>query len=936
MKKFFENMQNQTALFFKTTCFATFLLFSLSGNMKAQEQSLPAIHISTDAQSQTESNSVSGSRNADSTPQNNSAPQADSMNQTQGTSEPQTVSEQTVYDIPVETASFNGITPGKTSLAELHKSFGEPVGIQKDGAGKGIDIEEYQMEGFKGVAFHIINNTVYGVIAELSQTINARKLADDLGMAHIQSVFMIDENGTIKGEIFPEIGVALAYDPSQKLGNVNQLEQGSENIPMDVLQIIFQTVSADPFLLRAETWVDADPKRAHGDIRQALKLEPQNQKALAYLKVLEEAVPELKNGGTPVSSNAKNNLSGSIDQKSPNSQTATEETPADTESGSPSESKPEEKIHAAAPAQTANQTKTNSSNNSSLTQLDPPDLDLLENNSEEISTNLEPIHSPEKSKQPDSSNISAPQISSNSKTELKMETVQDEELLPDIPQKSSESEISSSHSDQGADATDAGLPPISDAIPEELPLPNSLESNAFTPPTEELSETISTDLQEGSLRGIPTRRNASLEIPNELLGEFDSINSNSQAETTEINTELSFEDELFEKVEYLAKNQRSEQALELLAEIRKKYLDNPFVSFRANLVEGDILILDKKNNLEQAFFCHRRAAEQGEKLLEVGKVIRGRMYPLTDSEKLTVQELLLNAQLGIAGDVAAGLWDLKVQNTRKWLTKAQLLMDEIFKTQESKRPKEARQLRYETLFRTLTILCSLGKDAQFADYVKAFLAENLIVLKQTESSQEYIDVCMNSSLILDDVSQICILRNEMDTAQKCLNRAIAMMEQIKKSKKELSINETFLLSQLYYHKGMIFSLMASNENELGKTSPAEQNRKKETLHQEAVVWYDKSIPYLTDVIKKKEWKDPLQLGKIVNGMSVSYTETGNTKKAYVLLKTAIFCIEQHVDTHPNDRNQLRTPYQNMLQLLEFMGRTEEMNEFRQKLKGISL
>lgn len=921
MKSFLENIRNKTTFAFETAGFASLLLFLLPGNeLGAQEQSLPAIHISSESRTETaQPKNSSGSTHSYSNVQpqameaaatpslgseaSTSDAQTNSAAQTPSTSESKPAAEQTIYEIPVETASFNGITPGKTTLDELHKSFGEPARIQKDGAGKGIDVEEYQIEGFKGVAFHIINQTVYGIIAELAQTINARQLAGDLGMAHIQSVFMVDEKGTIKGEIFPEIGVALAYDPSQKLGNVEQMTQSPESIPMNVLQIIFQTVSADPFLLRAETWVDVDPKRAYGDIQQALKLEPENEKALAYLKVLEEAVPELKNGGTPIppgTSTPETNSSSQIAQSSPNA---------------PELNAPQDPLA----SQTASQ------ENASLTELDPPDLDSLEGNgTENTSAQLNTLEKLEQQAVLPSEPAAAPLPGSAGIEENELPSAL---APPELP----------------GDLTDA--PSLPDAMPKEEPLPNSLqelsEENQNSEPQEEsLPDTVSSaGLQDGSLRADPNQKQTALDMPNDLLKEFNSLESKSESPAEEIPTTLSFENELFEKVEYLAKNQNQEQALELLVEIRKKFLDNPFVSFRANLVEGDILVLEETPNIEQAFLCHRRAAEQGKKLLEAGKVIRGRMYPLTDSEKLTVQELLLNAQLGIAGDIAAGPWEPKVQNTRKWLNEAQLLMNEIFKAQETRQPKAAHRLRYEAQFRTLTILCSLGKEADVSECVKTFLEVNLTILKQAKSSQEYADICMKSALILDDASQICVLRNEMENAQRCLNRAIAMMEQIeenkKRTKKELSINESFLFSQLYYHKGMIFSLMAGSENGLKEMTLAEQNEKKEALHQEAVTWYDKSIPYLMNVIKKKEWKDLLQLGKIVNGMSISYTETGDMKKAYVLLKTAIFCLEQHVEAHPEDKNQLKTPYQNMIQLLEFMGKKEEMEEIRQKLKGVS-
>ncbi|MDO4628022.1 MAG: hypothetical protein Q4C70_02435, partial [Planctomycetia bacterium] len=273
-------------IFMEWGAFFLFLLFH-SWAM-AQEKELPAIHLPS---------TTENSQNIKNTQVALSGSQGKGQIKAQGESHGSATSESTLppyYAVPVETASFNGIVPGQTQVAQLRKDFGNPANTQINGAGKGIDVEEYKIEGFKAVAFHVMNKTVMAVIAELEESVNARDLATGLGMSHIQSVFITDEKGTIKGEIYPEIGVAFAYDPNKPLGNVADMAKNPTGVPMNALQILFQPVGPEPFLLRAETWVDIDPKRSYRDILQALKMDPKNEQALTYQKILTEAVPELK------------------------------------------------------------------------------------------------------------------------------------------------------------------------------------------------------------------------------------------------------------------------------------------------------------------------------------------------------------------------------------------------------------------------------------------------------------------------------------------------------------------------------------------------------------------------------------------------------------------------------------------------------------------
>lgn len=1019
MKKMRKKTAFGTEFAFHSGRSAAFLLLALSFFLQVSTPDLrgadlPAIHIASDGKNA--ASASLGETSAENVPSKSETPAPPASQASSGESSAASKSEtggqstageaQTVYVIPVETASFNGIVPGKTTREELHKLFGKPANSQKDGVGKGIDLEEFELEGFKAAAFHIIDGKVYGIIAEFPEAIHARQLAKDLGTEHIQSVFLTDEKGTIKGEIFPEIGLAFGYDPSKPLGKVEDMANAPESIPMNTIQIIFQPVGPDPFLLRAETWVDVDPKRAHTDILQALKLDPKNEKALAYRKVLEEAVPELKNAKLPVSPQENAQTDAPQGQSSPKTETGTEGSAA-----------PETADSQTAASDGSGTEEASSSSDVPIDQLDPPSLetigeeladvpirqkksDVSENRPESgtpeqnaetaltpeenaksgslpetekegaeleapgIRPSLEELEAqvqaelgarsdtPEKEAAPKAEEADStalpdtlpPALPADTETDLSTEEGETvPEAAAEIPETNKKTEAGSAD-EQAPELPPASVPSVP-AVPEEKPLPPTLDAIDQDPAQlPQLPDQIvlpEEPASTGSFRPLTPEQKAAapLDLPSDLNAELTQLDpqpgQKSEMEDT-APPQLTFEDELFEKVEYLARNQHTDQAMELLTEMRKRFVDNPFVLYRSNLLEGDILMVSGISNAEQAFLCHRRAAEQGENLLESGKSVHGRKYPLTLEERLRVQRILLDSWLGIAGDIAVGPWEPKTTNCRKWLEKISQLAGEMTQTLEKNAPDEAVRLRYRIAFQSLTIAVSLGQHMEQTPYAEAFLNAGMEMLKNAAHAQEYYQICMESSLLLDDTATVSLQREEIVLAQKYLKRAISMMEQVRSHKKKSSTEETFLLSQLYYHQGRIFAFQAKKLEKAAGMTLAQKNRKKTDLHAEAVKCYERSIPYLMEVIRSKQWKDLQLLGRIVNGMSVSYTETHDIKRAVILVKTGIYCLEQYVQNHPEEKMCLRIPYRNMIRLLEFQGDEKLKAEYQKKLQAILL
>jgi tetratricopeptide (TPR) repeat protein len=168
--------------------------------------------------------------------------------------------------VEIETASFNKVTPGVSTLEDVQKSWGAPKQVGSRG---GMAVHLYKIEPFEHVEAFFSQGKVASIVIRLSRAFPADGVARQLALSNIRPVLVSNAMGEILGQSYPERGVLFSFEPAAAPGKVT----------MNVAQIILEPVTAEPFLLRAETNLDAQPEACLRDLDQALKLSPQNGRA---------------------------------------------------------------------------------------------------------------------------------------------------------------------------------------------------------------------------------------------------------------------------------------------------------------------------------------------------------------------------------------------------------------------------------------------------------------------------------------------------------------------------------------------------------------------------------------------------------------------------------------------------------------------------------
>ncbi len=166
----------------------------------------------------------------------------------------------------VEAASFKGVTPGASTKEDVEKAWGLPKEASRK---NGSIVQLYSIDLFDRVEVAYAENKVSSIIIRFDRPFPADAVAKQLDLSLIRPVPVSNDLGEILGTAYPERGVLFAFEPSN----------GSGKTSTKVMQIVLEPVTAETFVLRAETSLEDHPDLSIRDLEQALTLDPNNARA---------------------------------------------------------------------------------------------------------------------------------------------------------------------------------------------------------------------------------------------------------------------------------------------------------------------------------------------------------------------------------------------------------------------------------------------------------------------------------------------------------------------------------------------------------------------------------------------------------------------------------------------------------------------------------
>ncbi|HWA97758.1 MAG TPA: hypothetical protein VG713_04675 [Pirellulales bacterium] len=174
----------------------------------------------------------------------------------------------------IQSATFNGMKPGVSTLGEVGEEWGRPTKAIRHGA----DIRHvYTIEPFERVDAVFCRQRLVSLVVHLRQAFDAPVLAEQLELGEFTPVAIVDDAGTSIGLVYPERAVTFRF----VAGNDAQ-----------VVRIEMNEIAAAPFLLRAEAQRTCNCAGCLADIEQAISISPDSPEPLVLRAQLQFALAD--------------------------------------------------------------------------------------------------------------------------------------------------------------------------------------------------------------------------------------------------------------------------------------------------------------------------------------------------------------------------------------------------------------------------------------------------------------------------------------------------------------------------------------------------------------------------------------------------------------------------------------------------------------------
>jgi tetratricopeptide (TPR) repeat protein len=180
--------------------------------------------------------------------------------------------------LKIQASSFNGVTPGVTTRAELLRLWGEPLADAATGRSL-----VYKPTGFTAVSVALENDRVTSLRVELAAPGTTEQLIEKLSLASVRPAIVTNDEGQAITTAFPECGVTFVHGDAHGPAIVSDGDSSDAATAEQVEVIVLRDVEAEPFIRRAAT----SDARAYADriadLETALRFDAKSAEARSLL-----------------------------------------------------------------------------------------------------------------------------------------------------------------------------------------------------------------------------------------------------------------------------------------------------------------------------------------------------------------------------------------------------------------------------------------------------------------------------------------------------------------------------------------------------------------------------------------------------------------------------------------------------------------------------
>jgi len=278
-------------------------------------------------------------------------------------------------------------------------------------------------------------------------------------------------------------------------------------------------------------------------------------------------------------------------------------------------------------------------------------------------------------------------------------------------------------------------------------------------------------------------------------------------------------------------------------------------------------------------------------------------------ERRAAKQLLVEAHLSIAEEVARQSYNEKSEALSQWIGRASGLAEDFISKDNG-----SIELRLIIAQHALSTLASIKPTLDPAPWVAEAEEAAKTLLAQSDDEMWQQRVKWELGIAYLHALRVDHTRRQTEPALKYGQLAIDNMA-IGASSRQAVHGSEQLVGQLYFQMGAVYAVHKLD-------------------HAKAAQWYEKSAPLLIGKRPVSELYAPRREGEMLVSMGVSYWQLGNQTKALDITQSGVSLIEAAVKCGVLSKSTLSVPYTNLSTMYQQMGEKTNAAKYAELAKSV--
>lgn len=321
------------------------------------------------------------------------------------------------------------------------------------------------------------------------------------------------------------------------------------------------------------------------------------------------------------------------------------------------------------------------------------------------------------------------------------------------------------------------------------------------------------------------------------------------------------------------------------------------VRAKAHCQWGDLLQMAGPQKNREAVQHHVRAIEIASPLVND-----------TDQEvRRAAKQVLVDAHMSLAIDIATGDWEKKEQTVNQWLLRSKVYIDDMVTNEEA-----TGELRMAWLTKSLMAHSFYNAPFDPGDTIDQIVGQYRELLSKTDDPFFHRALEWETGQALTQAVFIEHARDKHDSALKIADQARAFLRG-GLAGREVGIADHLLLGNLYFRAGAICAVQKQD-------------------HSAAVKWYELAVDHLTNQSLQNIMLD--RRGESLVSMGVSFWSVGNREEGIALTEQGKSLIESATAQNSALQKKLIVPLDNLAEMYRELGNAQKSAQYTASAQNI--